>query len=78
MGARMTPIMTYSSRVEADLDRIALEAEDVPCVIVGLGTAWQGGIEGVKLLVPEDQTERARRILDRRGADCTDSQCRDP
>ena len=59
----MTPIGTYATRVEADLARIALEAEGVQCVVVGLGTAWEGGIEGVRLLVPEDQVERARRIL---------------
>ncbi|HEX6994880.1 MAG TPA: DUF2007 domain-containing protein [Gammaproteobacteria bacterium] len=69
---------TYPTRVEADLDRIALEAEGVPCVVVGLGTVWEGGIEGVQLLVPEDQLERARRILDRDPPDCMDSQIADP
>lgn len=59
----MKPIRTYANRVEADLDRIALEAEGVACVVVGLGAAWEGGIEGVKLLVPDDQVERAREIL---------------
>jgi hypothetical protein len=59
----MTPIGHYATRVEADLARIALEAEGVPCVIVGIGTAWEGGIEGVRLLVPDDQVERAHRIL---------------
>lgn len=59
----MTSIGTYATRVEADLARIALEGEGVPCMIVGVGTAWEGGIEGVRLLVPDDQVERARRIL---------------
>lgn len=59
----MTPIGSYATRVEADLARITLEAEGVPCVVVGVGTAWEGGIEGVRLLVPDDQVERARRIL---------------
>ena len=59
----MTPIGTYATRVEADLARIALEAEGVSCMIVGVGTAWEGGIEGVRLLVPDDQVERARQIL---------------
>lgn len=66
MTARMTPIMTYSTRVDADLDRIALEAEGISCVVVGVGTAWEGGIEGVKLLVPEDQVERAQAVLERK------------
>lgn len=65
MDPRMTSIMTYPTRVEADLDRIALEAEGISCVVVGVGAAWEGGIEGVKLLVPDGQVERARRILAR-------------
>ncbi len=78
MNAQMVPLMTYSTRVEADLDRIALEAEGVPCVVVGVGTAWEGGIDGVRLLVPEDQLERARRILGRDRDGCTDFQASRP
>jgi len=61
----MKPIMTYATRVEADLDRIRLEAEGIACVVVGVGTAWEGGIEGVKLLVPDDQAARALEVLER-------------
>lgn len=65
MEPRMKPIMTYATRVEADLDRIRLEAEGIACVVVGVGTAWEGGIEGVKLLVPDDQAARALEVLER-------------
>ncbi|MBN1240002.1 MAG: DUF2007 domain-containing protein [Gammaproteobacteria bacterium] len=60
----MKTLKTYGSRVEADLDRIVLEHADVPCVVVGIGVAMEGGIEGVRLLVPEEQAERAIEVLD--------------
>ncbi len=66
MSTAMKPIRSYSTRVEADLDRIALEAEGIACVVVGVGTAWEGGIEGVRLLVRGDDEARATRILDER------------
>ena len=50
----MKPIKTYSSRLDADLARIALEAADVPSVIVGVGVAMEGGAAGVRLLVPDE------------------------
>ena len=66
MSTAMKPIRSYATRVEADLDRIALEAEGIACVVVGVGTAWEGGIEGVRLLVPDSDAPRAERILDER------------
>lgn len=62
--AGMKTLKTYASRVEADLDRIVLEQADVPCVVVGIGVAMEGGIEGVRLLVPEEQAQRAIDVLD--------------
>ena len=62
--AGMKTLKTYASRVEADLDRIVLEQADVPCVVVGIGVAMEGGIQGVRLLVPEDQAQRAIEVLD--------------
>ncbi len=62
----MRVIKTYASRIEADLDRLALEAADVPALVVGVGMALEGGIEGVKLLVPDDMVERALQILEQR------------
>ncbi len=59
----MKAIKTYSSRVEADLARIALDAAGVPSVVVGIGVGMEGGMEGVQLLVPEDQVEPALEIL---------------
>lgn len=62
----MRVIKTYASRIEADLDRLALEAADVPALVVGVGMALEGGIEGVKLLVPDDMVGRAIQILEQR------------
>jgi hypothetical protein len=62
----MKPIKTYSSRLDADLARIALEAADVPSVIVGVGVAMEGGAAGVRLLVPEEYVEAALKILEQK------------
>ena len=59
----MKTIKTYPSRVEADLARIALDAAEVPSVVVGIGVGMEGGMEGVQLLVPDDQVEAALAIL---------------
>ena len=62
----MKPIKTYSSRLDADLARIALEAADVPAVIVGVGVAMEGGAAGVRLLVPDEYVEAALKILEQK------------
>jgi len=59
----MKTIKTYPSRIEADLARIALDAAEVASVVVGIGVGMEGGMEGVQLLVPEDQVEAALKIL---------------
>jgi hypothetical protein len=59
----MTPIMTFNNRVEADIARIALQAEGIAATVVGLDVAFDGGAEGVRLLVADDQAGAARKIL---------------
>ena len=59
----MKAIKTYPSRIEAELARIALDAAQVPSVVVGIGVGMEGGMEGVQLLVPEDRVEEALDIL---------------
>lgn len=61
----MQTLKTYPTRAEADLDKIELDAAEIPCVVVGIDAAMEGGIAGVRLLVPEDQVERALEILQR-------------
>jgi Putative prokaryotic signal transducing protein len=62
----MKAIRGYPTQVEADLDRLTLEAAGIPAVVVGVGAAMEGGIAGVTLLVPEDLVERALRLLEQR------------
>jgi hypothetical protein len=59
----MKTIRTYSTRVDADLARIALEGADVPAVVVGVGLGMEGGVGGVQLLVPDDRVEAAEKVL---------------
>ncbi|MDB6010062.1 MAG: hypothetical protein JWL65_2312 [Gammaproteobacteria bacterium] len=59
----MKIIKSYPTRVEADLARIALEAADVPSVVVGFGVGMEGGTAGVQLLVPDDQVQAALNVL---------------
>jgi len=59
----MKVIKTYATRVDADLARIALEAADVPAVVVGIGVGMEGGAAGVQLLVPDDRVQAALKVL---------------
>jgi hypothetical protein len=59
----MTSIKTYGTRLEADLASIRLRAEGIMATVVGVGLAMEGGIEGVRLLVPDDQVEAALELL---------------
>ena len=58
----MEAIRTYSTRLEADLARIALEGADIPATIFGVDVGF-AGIGGVQLLVPEDKVEAAEQVL---------------
>jgi hypothetical protein len=59
----MKTIKTYSTRVEADVARIALDAAGLPSVVVGVGVGMEGGAGGVQLLVEDDRVERALMVL---------------
>jgi hypothetical protein len=60
----MIAIKTYSMQFEADLARITLEGAGIPAVVVGLGVNMDGGVAGVRLLVPDDRVEEALRVLE--------------
>jgi len=59
----MKTIKTYSTSVEADLARLALEAAGIPSTVVGISAGMEGGVAGVQLLVPDDRVEAARIVL---------------
>jgi hypothetical protein len=58
----MEAIRSYSTRLEADLARIALEGADIPATVVGVDVGF-GGFGGVRLLVAEDRVEAAEKVL---------------
>jgi Putative prokaryotic signal transducing protein len=60
----MTVVKTYSSRLEADLASILLRAEGIAATVVGVGLALEGGADGVRLLVPDEQADAALEVLD--------------
>jgi hypothetical protein len=59
----MKTIRRYPTTVDAHLARIALEAADIPAVVVGIGVGMEGGAAGVQLLVPDDRVEAALKVL---------------
>ena len=61
----MKAVNTYSTIVDADLAKIALDAAGVPSVVVGVGVAMEGGAAGVQLLVPDEYVEAALMVLER-------------
>jgi hypothetical protein len=56
-------IKTYSTRVDAGLAKIALDAAGISSVIVGVGVNMEGGVAGAQLLVPDDRVEAALAVL---------------
>jgi hypothetical protein len=58
-------IRSYSTTVEADLAKLALDAAGVPSLVVGVGVSMEGGLSGVQLLVPDESVEAALRVLER-------------
>jgi hypothetical protein len=59
----MQVIKTYPSRVEADLARITLSAEGIGAIVIGVGVGMEGGMDSVRLMVPDDEVDAALKIL---------------
>ena len=64
----MTPVRTFNTQVEAEVARIALNAEGIEATVVGLDVALEGGAGGVRLLVADEQAAAARKILAKPGS----------
>ena len=58
-------IKTYSTRFEADVARIALDAAGIPAEVLGVETAMEGGSDGVRLRVQDEHAEAAVKVLKR-------------
>jgi hypothetical protein len=61
----MKVIKSYSTSVDAEVARIALDAAGVPSTVVGIDAAMEGGTAGVQLLVADEWIEDALRVLER-------------
>jgi hypothetical protein len=61
----MKIIKSYSTSVDAEVARIALDAAGVPSTVVGIDAAMEGGTAGVQLLVPDEWVENALKVLER-------------
>ena len=62
----LVPLATYGTRVEADLDRLALEAEGIDAIIFDAEANsffGGGGLISVRLMVLDEDFERAAEIL---------------
>ena len=60
----MKVVKAYSTRVDAEVAKIALTAAGVPSVVVGIGTDLEGGAAGVQLLVADEYVEAALKVLE--------------
>lgn len=60
----MQAVKTYSTRLDADVAKIALQAAGVPSVVVGTGVDLEGGAGGVQLLVPDEFIDAALKALE--------------
>lgn len=61
----MKVVKSYSTSVDAEVARIALDAAGVPAVVVGIDAAMEGGTAGVQVLVPDERLDEALKILER-------------
>ena len=63
----MKVVRSFPSKLDADLAKIALEAAGVPSFVVGTGVEFEGGANGVQLLVPDEWVAAASAALERPG-----------
>jgi hypothetical protein len=63
-------VREYSDRIEADVARLALEAEGIPAVLfdAGVSSLGLGPIASARLMVDESDLAEAKAILDRADA----------
>jgi hypothetical protein len=59
----MKTVQTYSTKVEAEVAKIALAGADIPAIVVGVGTDLEGGTAGVRLLVEDENVDAALKVL---------------
>jgi len=63
----MRVVRSFPSKLDADLAKLALDAAGVPSLVVGTGVEFEGGANGVQLLVPDEWVAAATAALERPG-----------
>jgi hypothetical protein len=63
--ATMKIVKTYSTGLDANLAKIALAAQGVSSVVVGVGSELEGGASGVQLMVADESVDTALKVLQR-------------
>jgi hypothetical protein len=61
----MRVVRSFQSKLDADLAKIALDAAGVPSLVVGTGVEFEGGANGVQLLVPDEWVAAAGAVFER-------------
>jgi len=59
----MVTIGRYGNRIEAEFDHTRLESAGIASLVLGLGVAMEGGMQGIQLQVAEVDVDAAREIL---------------
>jgi len=60
----MKVVRSFSSKLDADLAKLSLDAAGVPSVVVGTGVEFEGGADGVQLMVPDEWVTAASAALE--------------
>ena len=61
----MRVVRSFASKLDADLAKLALDAAGVPSLVVGTGVEFEGGANGMQLLVPDEWVAAATAALER-------------
>ena len=61
----MKVVKSYSTSVDAEVARIALDGAGIPSTLVGIEAAMEGGLAGVQVLVPDEWVDKALRVIER-------------
>ena len=65
----MVTIGKYGNRIEAEFDHARLESAGIASLVLGLGVAMEGGMQGIQLQVADEDVEAAREILRHEGGE---------
>jgi enoyl-CoA hydratase/carnithine racemase len=65
----MQTVKTYTTSIDAEVAKLALNAAGIPSTVVGVEVAMEGGASGMRLQVPDEYVEAALHVLERSPSD---------